>query len=64
MAYRDFKDFPRRTIADKIPHDEASDIAKNVESMMDANVDLLPWLINVLMKKASNTAKEHEIIVV
>ena len=30
MAYRDFKGLPRRTIADKIPHAEVSDIAKKL----------------------------------
>ena len=29
MAYRDFKDLKRRTAADTILHDKASNIAKN-----------------------------------
>ena len=35
MAYRDFKGLPRRTIADKIPHTEVSDIAKKVIAKKD-----------------------------
>ena len=35
MAYRDFKGLPRRTIADKIPHAEVSDIAKKVIAKKD-----------------------------
>ena len=31
MAYGDFKDLPRRTVSDKILHDKAFDIAKNLK---------------------------------
>ena len=31
MAYGDFKDFPRKTAADKLLHDKAFNIAKNTK---------------------------------
>ena len=34
MAYGDFKDFPRRTAADRVLHDKAFNIAK-IQSTMD-----------------------------
>ena len=46
MAYGDFKDLNSRTAADK-----AFNIAKNKKKMMDINVELLQWLINILIRK-------------
>ena len=42
MAYGDFKDLTRRTVADKVLRDKAFNVAKN---MLDINVDLLLWFI-------------------
>ena len=50
MAYEDFKDLTRRTASDKILHYKAFSIDKT-PNMMDINVDLLQWSINVLIKK-------------
>ena len=49
MIYRDFKDLPTRTASDKVLWDKASNIAKN-PNMMDINVDLLEWFINLWIK--------------
>ena len=49
MAYEDFKDLTRRTVVDKIIHDKVFNITKN-QNMMDINIDLLQWPINVLIK--------------
>ena len=49
MAYGDFKDLNRRTIADKVLCDEIFNIDKN-QNMMDINADLLQWFINLLIK--------------
>ena len=50
MAFRDFKDLTRRTASDKILHNKAFNIGK-IRNIMDINVDLLHWSINVLTKK-------------
>ena len=50
MAYVDFKDLKRRTVADKVLCDKAFNIAK-IRNMMDINVDLLQWFINFLIEK-------------
>ena len=50
MAYGDLKDLPRRTIGDEVLHDKAFNIAK-IRNMMDINVDLLQWFINVLTNR-------------
>ena len=44
-ANGDFKDLPRRIIADRLLHDKVFDIAKNPK-MDGYNEDLLQWLIN------------------
>ena len=46
MAYRDFKDLPRRTASDKVLHDKAFNIAKNPQNMMDMKEFLIRWFIN------------------
>ena len=50
IAYGDFKDLSRSTIADKVLHDKAFYVAK-IPNVMDINVDLLQWFINFLIKK-------------
>ena len=49
-AYGDFKDFTRRTAADKVLQVKHLILLK-IYSMMDINVDLLQWFINFLIKK-------------
>ena len=49
MAYGDFKDLNRRTIADKVLHDKAFNI-EQIQNMTDINVDLLQQFINFLIK--------------
>ena len=46
MAYRDFKDLPRRTASDKVLRDKAFNIAKNPKNMMDIKEFLIRWFIN------------------
>ena len=49
MAHKDFEDLPRRKASDKcyvIKHL----ILQKVYNMMDINVDLVQWFINVLIK--------------
>ena len=49
MAYGDFKDLNRKTVADKyylIKHL----ILPKIQNMMDINVGLLQWSINFLIK--------------
>ena len=43
MAYRDFRDFPRRTACENILRDKAFNIAK-IQIMMDIKEVLLQWL--------------------
>ena len=50
MAYVDFKDLKRRTVADKVLRDKAFNIAK-IQNMMDINVELLQWFISFLIEK-------------
>ena len=45
MAYGDFKDLNRRSIADNVLRDKAFNIAK-IQNIMDIKVDLLQWSIN------------------
>ena len=59
MAYEDFKDLTRRTASDKILRYKAFSIAKN-PNVMDINVDLLQWSINVLRKKTSGSSIKNE----
>ena len=49
MAYGDFKDLAKRTIADKVLRDKAFKIASN-QNMMDIREDWLLWYINFLIK--------------
>ena len=50
MAYEDFKNLKRITIADKALRDKAFDISK-IQNMMDINVHLLHYFIHFLIKK-------------
>ena len=49
MAYGDFKDLNRRSIADNVLRDKAFNIAK-IQNIMDIKVDLLQWSINFLIR--------------
>ena len=49
MAYGNFKDLNRRTLADKELRDKAFDIAKDT-NMMDINMNMNIWFINFLIK--------------
>ena len=49
MAYGNFKDLNRRTLADKELRDKAFDIAKDT-NMMDINMNMNLWFINFLIK--------------
>ena len=49
MAYGDFKDLNRRSIADNVLRDKAFNIAK-IQNIMDIKVDLLQWPINFLIR--------------
>ena len=49
MAYGNFKDLNRRTLADKELCDKAFDIAKDT-NMMDINMNMNIWFINFLIK--------------
>ena len=48
MAYRDFKDFLKRTAAGKVLHDKTFNIAKSLK--YDRYQRGLHWLINLLIK--------------
>ena len=50
MAYEDFKNLNRRTIADEVLRDKALNIAKDTK-YDGYEVDLLQWFIHFLMKK-------------
>ena len=50
VAHGDFKNLNRRAATDKVLRDKAFNIAE-VQNMMDINVDLLQWFINLLIKK-------------
>ena len=50
MAYGDFKYLARRTASDKILTDEAFNIAKNPNFMMDMKEGSLLWFISFLIK--------------
>ena len=50
MAYQDFKDLNKIPAADKVLRDKAFMLLK-IQNMMDINVDLLQWSIDLLMKK-------------
>ena len=50
MAYGDFKDFNRRTIADKLLRDKAFNISKNPKYGR-YQCGLSEWFINFLIKK-------------
>ena len=49
MAYGNFKDLNRRTLADKELRDKAFDIAKDA-NMMDINMNMNLWFIHFLIK--------------
>ena len=49
MAYGNFKDLNRRTLADKELRDKAFEIAKDTD-MMDINMNVNLWFINFLIK--------------
>ena len=49
MAYGNFKDLNRRTLADKELRDKAFDIAKDT-NMMDINMNMNLWFIHFLIK--------------
>ena len=49
MAYRDFKDLPRRTASDKVLHHKAFNIARNPKYDGYLLV-LLQWFANILIK--------------
>ena len=51
MPYGYFKDLTIITTSDKKMRSQAFNIPKKFVKM-DANVDLLPWCLNILMKKA------------
>ena len=55
MAYRDFKDFTRRTASHKILRDKAFIIAKN-SNTMDIKEVLLQWFITFSIKKTAGGA--------
>ena len=50
MTYGDFKDLTRRTAFNKIFRDNHLKLPK-IQNMMDINVELLQWSVNVLIKK-------------
>ena len=50
MAYGDFKDLPRRTVADKALYDKAFSIAKT-RHFTDISTELLQWYIYIFLKK-------------
>ena len=50
MAYQDFKDLNKIPAADKVLRDKAFMLLK-IQNMMDINVDLLQWSIDLLIKK-------------
>ena len=52
MAYRTFKNFPRKAAADKLLRDKAFNIARN-PNMIDIKAYLLQWFINCLTKSLS-----------
>ena len=65
MAYSDFKDLPRRTIADEILRDKAFDVTKNLKD--DEYQRRLASMVYIFFNKktalladksASNTSKE------
>ena len=56
MVYEDFKDLTWRAASDKILHDKAFNVAKN---LMDINVGLLQWFINFLIKKLDSGIKNE-----
>ena len=70
MAYRNFKDLPRRTAFDKVLRHKAFNVLK-IQYMMDIKYVLLLWLISILLKslkvvvlimnlnKASNQLKNY-----
>ena len=56
MAYEDFNDLPRRTIADKILRDKAFNIAKNPKYDRYQN-ELASMVFKSLDKKSHNANK-------
>ena len=50
MGYQDFKDLNKIPAADKVLRDKAFILLK-IQNMMDINVDLLQWSIDLLIKK-------------
>ena len=56
MAYEDFNDLPRRTIADKILRDKAFNIAKNPKYDRYQN-ELASMVFKFLDKKSPNAIK-------
>ena len=60
MAYRYFKDVPRRTASDKVLRDKKN--CQNILNMMDINVNLVQWFINFLIKKTCGRAVKSEIM--
>ena len=50
MGYQDFKDLNKIPAADKVLRDKAFILLK-IQHMMDINVDLLQWSIDLLIKK-------------
>ena len=59
MAYEDFNDLPRRTIADKILRDKAFNIAKNPKYDRYQN-ELASMVFKFLDKKSPNANKGRE----
>ena len=49
MAYGNFKDLNRKTLADKELRDKAFDIAKD-RNILDINMNMNLWFINFLVK--------------
>ena len=59
MAYGDFKDLTSRTTSNKILHDKAFNIAKNLKS--DGDQRILPQrFMNFLIKKTSRSCIKYE----
>ena len=50
MAYGDLKNLPRRTVADKVLHDKAFNIAKNPRYLGYQEAKL-QWFIRFLIKR-------------
>ena len=60
MAYGNFKDLNRRTLADKELRDKAFEIAKDTD-MMDINMNVNLWFINFLIKNRNDSIRGRHV---